>query len=120
MHLKVASQRTPFTRHIPEDRMLRIPVAHGEGNYTCDQATLARLKSERRIVFQYVTAAGECTPDANPNGSVENIAGICNETGNVLGMMPHPERCMEPAMGSTDGLALFRSLLASACERVQR
>lgn len=114
VHLKVESDRSPFTRHIPSDRLLEIPVAHGEGNYYCDDRTLSQLRANRQILFRYCTAQGEVTDAANPNGSVDNIAGLCNTRGNVLGMMPHPERCMEPAMGSTDGLELFRSLLQSA------
>lgn len=111
VHLRTDSQRTPFTGNLARHRVLHIPIAHGEGNYFCDAATLRRLQQENRIVFRYCTPAGESTPAANPNGSLDDIAGICNEQGNVLGMMPHPERCMEPAMGSTDGRDLFLSLL---------
>ncbi|MBN1595700.1 phosphoribosylformylglycinamidine synthase subunit PurQ [candidate division FCPU426 bacterium] len=111
--LSVASPGSPFSRHIPSGTVLRIPVAHGEGNYYCDPATLSRLRARKQIIFRYSDSDGQVTADANPNGSVDNIAGICNEEGNVLGMMPHPERCMEPEMGSMDGLKIFRSLLAS-------
>lgn len=114
VHLRVDSNLTPFTRRIPPGRILRIPIAHGEGNYYCDRQTLTQLKAEQRIVFRYSTAQGQTSPDSNPNGSLENIAGICNARGNVLGMMPHPERCMEPGMGSTDGCELFLSLLSAA------
>jgi phosphoribosylformylglycinamidine synthase len=120
VHLRVDSNRTPFTREIVRQRVLQVPVAHGEGNYFCDAQTLRRLKAEDRIVFRYCTPEGELTDAANPNGSLEHIAGICNEQGNVLGMMPHPERCMEPEMGSTDGQELFLSLLASARTRAGR
>ena len=114
VHLKVASTLSPFTRHLSPDKLLEIPVAHGEGNYYCDTETLSQLRANRQILFRYCTAQGAVTDAANPNGSVDNIAGICNARGNVVGMMPHPERCMETAMGSTDGLELFRSLLQGA------
>ena len=84
-----------------------------EGNYFCDERTLAELKEQDRIVFRYVTPAGEITAEANPNGSLENIAGICNEGRNVLGMMPHPERAAEPELGMTDGAKIFHSLVAA-------
>ena len=84
-----------------------------EGNYVCDDRTLAELKEQDRIVFRYVTAQGEVTPEANPNGSLENIAGICNQGRNVLGMMPHPERAAEPELGMTDGVKIFHSLVAA-------
>ncbi len=112
--LKVESTRSPFIRYIPKDKLLRIPVAHGEGNYYCDAETLSQLRANRQILFRYCDSQGAVTDAANPNGSVDNIAGICNAQGNVVGMMPHPERCMETAMGSADGLELFRSLLQSA------
>ncbi|MCK5241394.1 phosphoribosylformylglycinamidine synthase subunit PurQ [bacterium] len=112
--LRVESQLSPFTRHIPKGTVLNIPIAHGEGNYYCDQATLKHLRARDQILFRYAAPDGQVTSESNPNGSVDNIAGICNERGNVLGMMPHPERCMEPAMGSSDGLSIFRSLLNSA------
>lgn len=114
VHLRTDSDRTPFTRSLPAGKVLHIPVAHGEGNYYCDPETLKQLQEQKRIVFRYCTPQGETTADANPNGSLDNIAGICNERGNVLGMMPHPERCLEPEMGSTDGRQLFVSLLATA------
>jgi phosphoribosylformylglycinamidine synthase subunit PurQ / glutaminase len=112
--LRVESHRSAFTQNIPLGTVLNIPVAHGEGNYFCDQKTLKQLRAHDQILFRYATPDGEVTTEANPNGSIDNIAGICNERGNVLGMMPHPERCMEPAMGSSDGLHIFRSLLSSA------
>jgi len=118
--LRVESRHSAFTRHIPLGTVLQIPIAHGEGNYYCDQTTLARLRARNQILFRYSSPDGKILPEINPNGSVDNIAGICNEQGNVVGMMPHPERCLEPEMGSTDGLELFRSLLASARSVVQR
>ena len=112
VQLRTDSVGTPFTGRVAPGKVLRLPIAHGEGNYFCDDATLKRLQRERRIVFRYCDSAGQITPESNPNGSRDNIAGICNERGNVLGMMPHPERAMEPALGSTDGRELFFSLLA--------
>ncbi|MCD4813257.1 phosphoribosylformylglycinamidine synthase subunit PurQ [bacterium] len=112
--LRVESNKTPFTQHIPQGTVLKIPVAHGEGNYYCDQRTLSHLRANKQIIFRYSDGSGTVNDANNPNGSLDNIAGICNEQGNVLGMMPHPERSMEQAMGSVDGLELFRSLLAGA------
>ena len=89
-----------------------MPIAHGDGRYTADAATLDRLEGEGRVVFRYVDAAGHPTAAANPNGSLRNIAGVTNDTGTVVGLMPHPERALDPLLGSTDGLILFRSLLA--------
>jgi phosphoribosylformylglycinamidine (FGAM) synthase-like amidotransferase family enzyme len=91
--------------------VLTIPVGHMEGNYFCDEATLAELNRDNRIIFRYSNAQGEITTDANPNGSLENIAGICNPGRNVLGMMPHPERAAEAELGGTDGVRIFESLL---------
>jgi phosphoribosylformylglycinamidine synthase len=93
-----------------------MPISHGEGKYFADADTLAALKAGRRIVFRYATADGQVVRTANPNGSVENIAGIVSEGGNVLGLMPHPERASETAMGGTDGLLLFHSLLGTLVE----
>jgi phosphoribosylformylglycinamidine synthase len=111
--LRVERTDTIFTGDYREGQVLRIPIAHGEGNYEADQETLNRLEGDGRIVFRYADASGAVTEDANPNGSWHNIAGILNEPGNVLGMMPHPERAMEPILGSTDGLGLFTSLVKS-------
>jgi phosphoribosylformylglycinamidine synthase subunit PurQ / glutaminase len=111
--LRVERTDTVFTSDYERGQVLRIPIAHGEGNYEADRATLDRLEAEGRVVFRYVDAAGETTDEANPNGSWHNIAGITNETGNVLGLMPHPERAMEALLGSTDGIALFTSLASS-------
>lgn len=112
--LRVEDNSLPFTCRCQKGQVLRIPISHYEGNYYADEATLARLESNNQIVFRYSTSAGEITPAANPNGSLHNIAGIANERGNVLGMMPHPERAGEKLLGSTDGDLLFESLLAQA------
>ena len=112
VHVRVESTATPFTRELEPGRLLEIPVAHGEGNYYASQEVLDRLEADDRVVFRYVTPSGEVTPEANPNGSARNIAGIRNEAGNVVGMMPHPERHVEGLLGSADGLALFESALA--------
>ena len=117
--LRVESIATTFTSQYHVGQVINIPVAHGDGRYTADGDTLARLESEGQVVFRYVTAGGEAAESANPNGSLRNIAGIVNAHGNVLGMMPHPERAMEPALGSTDGLPLFQSILESMLGGVQ-
>src|SRR5690606_1750106 len=111
VYLRVENAMTPFTTRYREGQRLRIPIAHGEGSYIADEATLDRLEAERRVVFRYVDAEGATTDAANPNGSARNIAGIVNEGGNVLGMMPHPERAVEALLGSTDGLPLFESVI---------
>jgi phosphoribosylformylglycinamidine synthase I len=111
--LRVERADTLFTADYDAGQILRIPIAHGEGNYEADEETLEALEAEGRVVFRYVNAAGETSQDANPNGSWHNIAGITNEAGNVLGMMPHPERAMEELLGSTDGVALFTSMVGS-------
>lgn len=111
--LRVERTDTLFTSDYEAGQVLRIPIAHGEGNYEADKATLEELEETGRIVFRYVDATGEATEAANPNGSWHNIAGITNQAGNVLGMMPHPERAMEPILGSTDGTGLFTSMVSS-------
>ncbi|MBC7075014.1 MAG: phosphoribosylformylglycinamidine synthase subunit PurQ [Syntrophomonadaceae bacterium] len=111
VYLKVKRGDTPFTNRMREGQVIKIPIAHGEGNYYCDQETLLRLKQEKRIVFSYCSQQGVESTAFNPNGSVENIAGIINEKGNVLGMMPHPERCSESVLGGTDGRYIFDSML---------
>lgn len=111
--LRVERTDSIFTADYDAGQVLRIPIAHGEGNYEADKETLERLEAEGRVVFRYVDAGGTVTDEANPNGSWHNIAGIRNEQGNVLGMMPHPERSMEPLLGSSDGLPLFTSLVKS-------
>ena len=111
VRLRVERTDTLFTSEYEEGQILRIPIAHGEGNFEADEATLERLEGEGLVVFRYVDAEGEATDEANPNGSWHNIAGIVNEAGNVLGMMPHPERAMEELLGSTDGVGVFTSLV---------
>jgi phosphoribosylformylglycinamidine synthase len=113
VYLRVERTDTLFTGDYVDRQVLRIPIAHGEGNYEADAATLERLEAEGRVVFRYSDASGAITEAANPNGSWHNIAGIVNERGNVLGMMPHPERAMEDILGGTDGMGLFTSLARS-------
>ena len=113
VYLKVATHDSPFTSQVPEEKILRIPIAHGEGSYFCDADSLETLEANDQILFRYVDAEGDATDHANPNGSLANIAGICNETRNVAGMMPHPERAIDPAHGGTDGRALFESAVRS-------
>ena len=108
--LKTATADSPFTGQIPSGKLLRVPIAHGEGCYFADTDTIAKLKVRNQILWQYVNAKGEVTEEANPNGAVENIAGICNERRNVAGLMPHPERACEALLGSTDGRLIFESL----------
>ncbi len=112
VHLRVERTDTPFTCVHDPGEVLAMPIAHGEGQYVADGPTVARLEAEGRIVFRYVDAAGEATDEANPNGSIGNIAGVCDEHRRVVGLMPHPERVALPRLG-TDGLGVFRSLLES-------
>jgi phosphoribosylformylglycinamidine synthase len=112
VNLRAENTDTPFTNRIAPGQTLRVPIAHGEGKYVCDEATLATLKESRRIIFRYSEADGTVTDHANPNGSIDNIAGIANETFNVFGLMPHPERASDAALGSADGRLIFESLLA--------
>ena len=114
VHLRVESASSPFSRSAREGQVLRVPISHGEGRYYADATTLAALESEGRVIFRYCSPSGEASGDANPNGSLGNIAGIVNGRGNVLGMMPHPERCCDPMLGGVDGRAIFESLIASA------
>ncbi len=111
VHLRVENASTPFSRLARGGRVLAVPIAHGEGNYTCDAETLRHLEDRGQVVFRYCEEDGAVTPRANPNGSLENIAGIVNQAGNVLGMMPHPERVCETEMGGTDGRLIFESML---------
>lgn len=113
IRLRVETTDTLFTRRYRKGQVIRSPIAHGEGNYRCDDATLARFAGEDRIVFRYVDAEGRTIDAANPNGSIDSIAGILNQRRNVLGMMPHPENLIEPLQGGTDGRGLFESVLAS-------
>jgi phosphoribosylformylglycinamidine synthase len=115
-HLVVDNVDTPFTRGLRPGQVLTMPISHGEGKYHCDADTLAALKKNNQIVFRYATSDGQVTRAANPNGSLQNIAGIVNEDATVLGLMPHPERAAEHAMGGTDGLLIFQSLLGSLVE----
>ena len=112
--LRVEAADTPFTAAYREGQVLRMPLSHGEGQYFADEATVRRLEEGDRVVFRYVDAAGRATDDANPNGSVANIAGICSEERNVVGIMPHPDRAFDELLGSEDGLGLFRSPAAAA------
>ncbi len=109
--VKVEQTDTPFTAACTKGQVLRIPINHGEGNYFAGDDVLDALERDRRVIFRYVNAAGEAAADCNPNGAARNIAGICSERRNVVGMMPHPERACEPALGSGDGLVLFESVV---------
>ena len=111
--VRVEHTDTPFTSGCRQGQVLRIPIAHGEGNYYAEIDVVERLERHRRVIFRYATAAGAVTPDANPNGSVNNIAGLCSDTRNVVGLMPHPERACELAVGSADGLVLLESVVKS-------
>ena len=111
--LKTENRQTPFTQNIPADKLLRVPIAHGEGCYFADTETLAKLNANGQVLWRYVNAQGEPTDAANPNGSLENIAGICNAARNVAGLMPHPERASEDLLGSADGRVVFESLIAA-------
>jgi phosphoribosylformylglycinamidine synthase len=112
VHLRVERDDLPFTSEYAAGQVLRVPIAHGEGCYFADEATLDRVEGEGLVAFRYSTPDGTINAESNPNGAARNIAGIVNETGNVLGMMPHPERAVDALLGSTDGLGLFRSLAA--------
>ena len=114
VNLRVENAATAFTGRTREGQVLRIPISHGEGNYYADPETIAELEAGNRVVFRYCTPNGDITDEANPNGSLGNIAGIVNAQGNVLGMMPHPERCCEELMGGADGAAIIQSILHSA------
>jgi phosphoribosylformylglycinamidine synthase len=113
VNLRVETGGSPFTGGLARGQVLRMPIGHMEGNYFCDAATLDVLRREDRIAFRYATAAGEATAKANPNGSLDNIAGVLNEGRNVLGMMPHPDRSSEALLGSADGLLLFQAMARS-------
>jgi len=116
VYLRVETTDTPFTCAAQRGQVLKIPIAHMEGNYFCDAGTLDELQRNNQIVLRYTNPAGEIDDSANPNGSLEAIAGICNRERNVLGMMPHPERAVEASLDSTDGLAIFRSMTLSLSE----
>ena len=119
VHLRVDSIATRYTSQYHIGQIITIPVAHGDGRFTADADTLSRLEGEGQVVFRYVSADGEATPSANPNGSLRNIAGIVSAEGNVLGMMPHPERALDSTLGSTDGVPLFASILESMLAEVK-
>ena len=112
-NLRVESSRTPFTSQYSDGDVVAMPISHGEGNYQADDETLAMLESDGRVIFRYVDAQNRATAKGNPNGSLNNIAGITNRAGNVLGMMPHPERACESLLGSSDGNPLWQSIAAT-------
>ena len=116
VHLRVENTDTVFTRACREGQVLTMPISHGEGRYYADPGTLERLQNSKQIVFRYATAHGQLTPETNPNGSLGAIAGVVNESGTVLGMMPHPERATEMILGGADGLLIFQSLLGLLVE----
>jgi phosphoribosylformylglycinamidine synthase len=118
VYVKVEQTDTPFTLACRAGRTLRLPIAHGEGNYYAEPATIAQLEANRQVIFRYTTAEGTVTDEANPNGSVHNIAGICNEKRNVVGLMPHPERACELSVGSADGLVLLESAVKAVTNGV--
>ena len=117
VNLRAERNDTLFSAACSPGQVLRVPVSHGEGNYFANQATLEELEREGRVLFRYCDDTGEATPEANPNGSANNIAGIINESGNVLGMMPHPERSCESILGSDHGNLIFQSII-DGCTRV--
>lgn len=114
IHLRVETIHSPITSRSNKGQVLKIPIAHAEGRYHADEATLRRLIDNDQVLFRYCTESGEVTEAANPNGAMDGIAGICNEKRNVFGMMPHPERCSETALGNTDGKILFESLVSTS------
>jgi phosphoribosylformylglycinamidine synthase subunit PurQ / glutaminase len=111
VHIRVEQTDTPFTNAAQRGQILKIPIAHNDGNYTCDETTLADLEKNRQVIFRYTTADGSDDAAGNPNGSMNDIAGICNRKRNVVGLMPHPERAVESALGSADGLVIFKSVI---------
>jgi phosphoribosylformylglycinamidine synthase I len=117
VYVRVETTDTPFTASAKTGQVLEMPIAHGDGNYFCDEATLGELERNKQIVFRYTTPDGRVDAAANPNGSLANIAGICNRERNVMGLMPHPERALEAALGSVDGLVILRSLIESLMRR---
>ena len=115
--LKTAMTHSPFTNQVPPDKLLRVPIAHGEGCYFADEATLAALRANQQVLWRYVDAAGEATEAANPNGSLDSIAGVCNEGRNVAGLMPHPERASESVLGCADGRLILESMIHALAGR---
>lgn len=118
VNLRVENTATPFTSALEQGQVLQVPVAHGEGNYYADQEVLDQIEANGQVLFRYCDVDGEVTPEANPNGSSRNIAGVTNEAGNVVGLMPHPERCAESVLGRKDGALIFRSVLDHLSESV--
>lgn len=118
--LKVENNNSLWTSAYQKQEIIKLPIAHGEGRYYADNDTLAELEERGQILFRYCSSTGEINDSNNPNGSLNNIAGICNRQGNVLGMMPHPERASDPMLGNTDGIKLFESLLVAAVSCVTK
>lgn len=119
VNIRVEHTETPFTAAYKPSQVIRIPIAHGDGNYFCDDDTLRQLESNQQVIFRYSDANGNITEAVNPNGSLHNIAGICNENRNVLGLMPHPERAAEDVLGSHEGLAMFHSMTVTLREKLK-
>jgi phosphoribosylformylglycinamidine synthase len=113
VHVSVEETDTPFTSLFERGQIFRVPIAHGEGNYYADEETLDELERNRQVIFRYCDEEGRLTSEANPNGSARNIAGICNRSRNVVGLMPHPERCSESILGGADGLTVFKSIASA-------
>jgi phosphoribosylformylglycinamidine synthase len=118
VHVRVEQTDTPFTMACTLGQILELPVAHGEGNYFADESTVAELETSRQVIFRYTNAAGEPLDSANPNGSINNIAGICNRSRNVVGLMPHPERACESSVGSADGCVILESVVRMFVDRI--
>ena len=118
--LKTLTKESLFTNKIPNDKLLRVPIAHGDGCYFADEETLAGMRANNQVLWHYVDASGQATDISNPNGSLQNIAGVRNREGNVAGLMPHPERASEPLLGSTDGVLIFQSLVAGLEQRAKK
>jgi phosphoribosylformylglycinamidine synthase I len=116
--LNTITAESPFTSQVPSGKLLRLPIAHGEGCYFADEETLSKLRANNQILWRYVDSQGQVTEESNPNGSLDNIAGICNETRNVAGLMPHPERASESILGCADGRLIFESLIHALEHRV--
>lgn len=111
VYLKTVTKNSPFTNQVADGKLMRVPIAHGEGCYFADEETLAKMNANGQVLWQYCDASGNLTDDSNPNGSLQNIAGVCNEAKNVAGLMPHPERASEAILGGDDGKAIFESLI---------
>ena len=114
VHVRVEQTDTPFTSSARQGQVLTLPIAHGEGNFYAEPDVLERIEKNRQVIFRYTNAAGEATPEANPNGALNSVAGLCNEARNVVGLMPHPERACELALGSSDGLVVLESVMKAA------